>query len=283
MIENPSSNSTSPERSSPEFRMYRENGIYRSEDITMVSYPTFDRCFEEVQNQQFAGGIVLLPELITATNIDHPDNKEVEHRLGVFSDYTKSQPDTKFVIGTPHFTDKHALPFNAVFVIQNGKRIATIHKRFPSRDEENIYSMDSSQPPFLLDGDTGILICSDIIGAGFPEDTYVKRTMYEVYFEDRSVQYDQLLNTNYIHPDAKRLVVPSIWGTGMDKNMPGKNTETLDGINIIYRNSLEYAVRNVFKQNKNIKEIFVCDKIPATKDPLTERTSTKPMSLVARK
>ena len=250
----------------PSINFFPEYGTYTVGDVSLVSVRSWDRALHEVWRKKFYDDIVLLPELITVAGKNISDGVqqgvEVTRAIKDLLQFSRQQASATFVVGSPHFVSGVVRPYNGAFVIRNGEILGIGHKRSGSFLEESSFTMDEAQPSLKI-GDANLLICSDLVEAVSPEP---------------DIPREQLID-----PSARRLLVISCWGIGMNPLVPEDIVGTQEEINDYYQRSLQYALEQTFKNHPNIQEIFVCDRAPTSPDALKNRVATVPTSAYARR
>lgn len=264
--------------------VFPEYGVHTSGDISLVSCPTWDQALLDVQGENFGKNIVVLPELITIAGKtfsgSQSEKPEVEKSLETFSEFSTTQPDATFVLGSPHYVEGIAKPYNGAYVIKDGEILAIAHKHIAALGE-NAFTMDTTQPAIQV-GDTSIAICKDATAIAMPPDPNVREYLLKAYSGD-PLKGAEMRHTTFLAPEAKRLVILAAWGMGIHPRASGKNLETQKGINTYYEDSLKYTVEEIFKNNNHLDEIIVSDRTIVSPNPLQDRVASHPMSLIAHR
>lgn len=272
------------EGTKPKIKFFPEYGVYKEEDVAIVSAPDWETAVKDVSSEQFGSSTVLLPEIITIAGKNIHDvnqyREDVEKSLHEFSEITRSQPEATFVVGSPHFTEPGKPPYNAAFVFKKGKVVNVFHKRI-SAGEAPYLAMDPETPAASVNG-ANLLICKDVFGAAMEDEPRTKQMV--IQYADLSNPVEEkyaarLASIPYIDNDKDTLYAISCWGIGMWSKRKGM---TQDEINNYYQGSLESTIKEVFKSHPNLRRVVMADRAPTSPAfTLESRVATKPMSLIA--
>lgn len=252
------------------FSESQNHRLSRLGNIAMVSQPTWEQTFVDLQRFKFNQCIVLTPELITVAGMDWDDPLElfVQSKRAINQSLmvSRRQPEATFIIGSPFYKDG-GKPFNSALVIRNGKVLEVARKKLLDNEELATFFVDPNEPPLEL-GDSTILICRDLIGARI-EKMGLENSTVEKYVnlltEDAALA-NRFKETRFVGPSSKRLLICSCWGVS--------DEEISD---MFYFTALATYCNSILEFDKNIDQIIVCDRAPTGQNyPSTQ----KPLSAV---
>lgn len=271
------------EEAKPTIQFLPEYGVHTSKDVTIVSSPTWEQAATMIQDNELSG-IVLLPELITTASDTTPNytKESVDNALRSMLLLSQQNPDATFVVGSPHFAGGVEKPYNAAYVMKNGEVLDIAHKHMVAEGEEDAFSMDYDQDPVTV-GNTGIAICRDAVGVALPPDFDTRADTLESYMEDDRDKAADLLSVTFVDPTITRLIIPATWGMGVKPTATGYDLQTQEGINQYHKATLAFTIQQIFEHNPHIQEIILADRAPISKQPVQDRVTTRPLSLIAHR
>lgn len=239
-----------------------ESALQSPHTTCIVSVPTWQEASEALTSCHFGSSVVLLPELITLSGaVDPEDLADRELVLTTANQHiaeaqaiSSSQPDTTFLVGTPHYIEELDRPYNAAFVIKEGDIVDVVHKRILTRGEETFVLADYDQPACVV-GESTVIICKDIFGLRDEALHLIK------FISSREVA-EKMRDVELLADGTDTLLVLSCWG-GSSK-------------------TLKKICRRVLNNNGTIKRIILSDRLPSLTQSTGEQPVTKtPLSLVA--
>lgn len=274
--------SSPKEDTRPSVQFFHEYGVYKAPGSFIVSAPNWEVALQNVQSRKFGRSTVLLPELITVAGRDlhlvGEYQDDIEKALADFALFSKSQPDTTFVVGSPHFVSSGQPPYNGAFVFQNGEVINIFHKRLNAGEMPHL-AMDPGRGVATAGG-ASLVICKDLMGTSFEDDEMAKGLL--IRQSDPSIDEQtalQLARVPYVDKTSSTLFVIACWGVGMwSKNRP----RTQDEINQYYKGSLLTTIRYTFRSNPHLQRIIMSDRAPTSLGiTASSQVASRPMSFIA--
>jgi hypothetical protein len=207
--------------------------------------------------------IVVSPELMTMAG-HRPSHVQdltdvIAQRVDSVAQTSARHPEKTFLLGTPTFHSQ-GKPKNSVISVREGAVIGVTHKRTGASAEEKEYFdfQPDTSPAIVPDTDIGILICADL-----PTAT--------IFLSEKTPYHNELLrlsgrehfigsNPTFIHPDARRMLLVSCWGTGGREagisHHPG-------GADEYYKWQLINCVLRLLSSTPSIEELVVVDRVPS--------------------
>lgn len=222
--------------------------------------------------------LVASPELITCAGDEDSciEPRVINERIDEVIEISKARPQQTYILGTPLFVNKEK-PRNGALIINNGKILDSITKRFGATLEENEqFEMDSEGSPLLLEGTkTAVVICSDLALATL----YVCSANEEWLDETLRLSGRKDLigkRVQIIHPEAETILLVACWSVGGRFVQKGKADD-------YYRMQLTNISWRLMNET-NVKEVIVVDRLP-TGLSLEEQSLTprNPLNGVIRK
>lgn len=270
------------ENTRPSIRFLNEYGVYEAPSSFIVSAPNWETAMANLHSQTFGSSTVLLPELITIAGQDLHHvaayRDEIEKALTDFALLSSSQPDTTFVVGSPHFVSSGQPPYNGAFVFRDGVVVDIFHKKLNAGEMPHL-TMDPRQDVATVNG-ASLAICKDLLGASFENDKRAKSLL--IMQSDPNIDEKaalQLAGVPYVDKTSGTLFVISCWGVGTW--LQGRMMSQ-EEINTYYMRSLTTAINYAFRNNPGLQTIIMCDRAP-TSQSLTTNTqvSSVPISVIA--
>lgn len=219
--------------------------------ITTISQPDWEafigKLAEFTQCGQQIGSLILSPELITSTDIDHgsvADLKTViEDRVNEATSLTAQIPEATLLLGTVVFDETTVKPRNALVFLKNGIEVGRTHKvtplGLPEREafhlSANLRDIQKPKP------NTMVIICSDLI------------------------------EHPYIDDEVVTLLVSGCWGVPTSR--PGWTASPDHRL----ARGIELSTEELFARHTNLETIVMTDRVP------TPSTVKGPFNFIARR
>lgn len=222
--------------------------------------------------------LIVSPELITCTEIESEnvtESKElIESRIEQTKKFSMNFPETTIVLGTAIFGEEEK-PKNGVLFIKNGEVIGQTAKRagVDSWEKRNFVFDPEEKAVLIPETNLGVLICSDIRASNIsffnPEELDENLTLSG---------FENLVGhkTEFIHQEAKGMIVPTCWG--MTENEVWKNlpSNTLD---MLFQRGLTVEALGMMRHTPQIEEIAIIDRIPDVGEDFKGAVTTKPLNV----
>lgn len=245
--------------------------------LTAVSAGNWTDFTERLEGILPIDRLIVSPELITCTEIESANVSEsrelIESRIEQMKKFSINFPEATIVLGTAIFGDEEK-PKNGALFIKNGEIVGETTKKSTATEWENDnFSHDLDEKAVLIPGTSlGLLLCSDLSffsifskGIHFPE-AFFKKLKQEDFIGK---------NPEFIHSEAKGIIVSSCWGIGGNKMWQDVVGESTDSY---YASQLRAVTKNIMMLNKEIDEIAVVDRVPDVGSDYEGIVSSKPIN-----
>ncbi len=255
------------------------HGVHRfqladNQMVTAISAQTWSEFIGYLSQITEEDKLVVSPELMTFTGQPLEEvmetRKTIENRVDEVGKKSEEYPQTLFLLGTPTFPEK-GKPRNSVAFIQNGTIVGQANKRSGgSAAEYENFDLVTEEPAVLVpETGIGLLICADLSSLSILESPRAEEILRRI----GRVNMIGANPANFIHPEAKSLLVISCWGVGGRRRLikPGKADE-------YYLVQLRGPVDKVMKTFPQIKEVLNVDRIPLMAEKDLPYTPTHPFN-----
>ncbi len=260
----------------PYYGVHSYPPLAKGTQITAVSAATWEEYYALIRRDLHKDDrVAVSPELITVAGVPFSNLKQwknkVAQRIKQIKEYSKLQPQTLFVLGTPTFP-LVGRPNNSALFIKNGAILGQTNKRSGAAEEErNTFNLRPEEPAMLLPGTkTGLLICADLSTLsvlGLTNTDQILRLSGRQNLIGKEV--------SFVHPNATSLVVISCWGVGGNRQlMAGRDA------NVYYQLNLRGVITRVFHMHPRLECIAVVDRCPQYKHHNPNLHPTEPFNTV---
>jgi hypothetical protein len=264
-----------------EERYINSYGIYRwklkdNNQITAISANNWTDFNNFLNTITSVDRLIVSPELITCTELETENvvdsKKLIEERIDKVKTISTQYPEATIILGTAVFGGEEKSK-NGVLFIKNGEVIGQSAKRsgVTAWEKEN-FTFDPEEKANLIPGTKlGVLICSDLPMASLYSESF---EFLDIVL--KKTGHGNLVghNPNFIHQEAKALLVPSCWGIGGNEWLMEKN-ELIDEY---YKSGLKIATLRVLTNVPQVQEVVVVDRVPDVDKNYKGKITTKPIN-----
>ena len=220
------------------------------DEVSVISHPTWEAYWQQLQNASFLGRVVLSPELITSPRPEDGDvdpRELIETRIAQVRDFSRGHPDSTFALGTATFqhTAGSDRPANSLVFISRGGQVAQTNKTlsmYPA--EQQVFTLRQERRVPLSVLGMSAMICSDLI----------TETSRLELLEPWLTHSDNPAPASKIDMNSTTALLSACWATALDSALNVDPEQR-------FRIQLEARIINLFRQRPALRDLVIADRV----------------------